>query len=231
MQVERTGVSSFNGLGLKFLTRDDLAALHHGACHILKHTGVLVELEEAADRFQSAGASVTRLGENWIVKIPEWLVTESLLSTPQSVTYYARDPEKDFLLGNNRVGFGTFGEQINIIDPITRKYRNTTKQDCCNVYRLIDALEGLAFCQRTVCPGDQLPAVQAVHNFQAMITHNSKHITIGMVNRACVEIIVQIAAEAVGGMDTLHQRPICTWSCCTTSPLTLTTQCCETLIA
>jgi len=231
MQIERTGVSSFNGLGLNFLTHDQLDSIHHGACHILKHTGVLVELEEAADRFQSAGAFVTRLGENWIVKFPEWLVTESLASTPKSVTYYARDPEKDFLMGNNRVGFGTFGEQVNIIDPVTREYRNTTKQDCCNVYRLIDALEGLAFCQRTVCPSDQLPPAQAVHNFQTLITHNSKHITIGMVNRACVEVIVQIAAAAVGGMDKLHQRPICTCSCCTTSPLTLTTQCCDTLMA
>ena len=86
MQIERTGVSAFNGLGLNFLTRDQLDAIHHGACHILKHTGVLVELEEAADRFQSAGAFVTRLGEKWIVKIPEWLVTESLSSTPKSVT-------------------------------------------------------------------------------------------------------------------------------------------------
>jgi trimethylamine--corrinoid protein Co-methyltransferase len=231
MQIERTGVSSFNGLGLTFLTRDQLDSIHHGACHILKHTGVLVEMEEAADRFQSAGALVTRKGNEWIVKIPEWLVTESLSNTPKSVTYYARDPEKDFLLGDNRVGFGTFGEQVNIIDPITREYRNTTKQDCCNIYRLIDALEGLAFCQRTVCPGDQLPAAQAVHNFQAQITHNSKHITIGMVNRTCVESIVQMAAAAVGGMDKLRQKPICTCSCCPTSPLTLTTQCCETLLA
>jgi len=231
MQIERTGVSSFSGLGLNFLTRDQLDTIHHGACHILKHTGILVELEEAADCFQSAGAWVTRKGNEWIVKIPEWLVTDSLSNTPKSVTYYARDPEKDFLLGNNRVGFGTFGEQVSIIDPITREYRNTTKKYCCEVYRLIDALEGLAFCQRTVCPGDQLPDAQAVHNFQAMITHNSKHITIGMVNKACVEVIVQMAAAAVGGMDMLHQRPICTCSCCTTSPLTLTTQCCETLIA
>jgi trimethylamine--corrinoid protein Co-methyltransferase len=231
MQIERTGVSSFNGLGLTFLTRDQLDTIHHGACHLLKHTGVLVEMEEAADRFQSAGALVTRKGNEWIVKIPEWLVTESLSNTPKSVTYYARDPEKDFLLGDNRVGFGTFGEQVNIIDPITREYRNTTKQDCCNIYRLIDALEGLAFCQRTVCPGDQLPAAQAVHNFQAQITHNSKHITIGMVNRTCVESIVQMAAAAVGGMDKLRQKPICTCSCCPTSPLTLTTQCCETLLA
>ena len=231
MPIERTGVSVFNGLGLNFLTRDELDTIHSGACHILKHTGVLVEFEEAADRLHSAGAFVSRSGKNWLVKIPEWLVTESLASTPKSVTYFARDPEKDFLLENNRVGFGTFGEQVNIIDPITRKYRPSTKQDCCNVYRLIDALDELAFCQRTLCPGDQLPAAQAVHNFQALITHNSKHITIGMVNRSCVEVIVQMAAAAVGGMDKLHQRPICTCSCCVTSPLTLTTQFCETLIA
>ena len=231
MQIERTGVSAFHGLGLNFLTRDDLDSIHHGACRILKHTGVLVEFEAAADRFQSAGALVTRSGKNWIVKIPEWLVTESLASTPKSVIYYARDPEKNFLLENNRVGFGTFGEQINIIDPITRVYRNSTKQDCCKVYRLIDALEGLSFCQRTLCPGDQLPAAQAAHNFQALITHNSKHITIGMVNRPSVEVFVQMAAAAVGGVDKLRQRPICTCSCCVTSPLTLTAQFCETLMA
>jgi trimethylamine--corrinoid protein Co-methyltransferase len=231
MQIERTGVSAFNGLGLQFLTHDDLDTIHHGACHILKHTGVLVELEEAADRFRNAGAFVTHSGKNWIVKIPEWLVIESLSNTPKSVTYYARDPEKDFALENNRVGFSTFGEQVNIIDPVTREYRNTTKQDCCNVYRLVDALEELAFCQRAVCPGDQLPSAQAIHNFQALITHNSKHITIGMVSRPGVAVMVQMAAAAVGGSDRLRERPICTCSCCPTSPLTLTEQCCETLMA
>jgi len=231
MLMERTGVSVFNGLGLNFLAHDDLDTIHHGACHILKHTGVLVELEEAADRFQGAGAFVTRSGKNWVVKIPEWLVSESLSNTPKSVTYYARDPEKDFLLENNRVGFGTFGEQVNIIDPDTRTYRTSTKQDCCNVYRLIDALDELAFCQRTICPGDQSPATQAVHNFHALITHNSKHITIGMVNKPSVDVIVEMAAAATGGMDKLREKPICTCSCCVTSPLILTQQCCEILIA
>lgn len=231
MQIERTGVAAFTGLGLNFLTRDEQDTLHHGACHILKHTGILVELEEAAERFQSAGAQVTRRGPHWIVKIPEWLVTESLASAPKSVTYYARDPEKDFFLENHRVGFSTFGEQVNVIDPVTREHRNSTKQDCCSAYRLIDALDGLAFCQRTICPGDQPAAAQAVHNFHAMITHNSKHITIGMVDRPSVETIARMAAAAVGGMDRLRERPICTCSCCATSPLSLTVQFCETLIA
>jgi trimethylamine---corrinoid protein Co-methyltransferase len=231
MRIERTGVSRSNVLGLNFLTHDELDTIHHGACRIVKQTGVLVELKAAADLFRDAGAVVARTGKNWIVKIPEWLVTESLSSTPKSITYYARDPEKDFMLESHRVGFGTFGEQVNIIDPATRVCRSSSKQDCCKVYRLIDALEGLAFCQRTLCPGDQLPASQAVHNFQALVTNSSKHITIGMGNRSSVEVIVKMAAAAVGGMDKLHQRPICTCSCCITSPLTLTAQFCDTLMA
>jgi len=231
MQIERTGVKTINGMGLRFLTRDDLESIHFGACRILKHTGVLVEMEEAADRFQGAGASVVRQGKNWRVRIPEWLVTDSLSSVPKSVTYYARDPKKDFYVEDNRVYFGTFGEQVKVIDPVTRENRSSTKEDCCNVYRLIDALDTMAFCQRTVCPSDQLSEAQAVHNFHAMITHNSKHITIGMVDRPGVEVMLKMAAAAVGGMDKLRERPICTCSCCPTSPLCLTEQCCETLIA
>ena len=227
----RYGVTSVTGMGLNIFSRDELSTIHHGACYILKHTGVLVELEEAAEYFSSAGARVLKKGSNWLVKIPEWLVTDSLSSVAKSVTYYARDPTKDFYLENGRVGFSTFGEQVNVIDLDTRLCRNTIKEDCNNIYRLVDALDGLAWCQRTVCPGDKRPASQAVHNFESLITNNSKHITIGMVDKHSVETMIKMAAAAMGGMDQLNERPICTCSCCVTSPLTLVSQFCETLIA
>lgn len=231
MGMIRNGVTSVTGMGLNIFSRDELDTIHHGACHILKHTGVLVELEEAAEYFSSAGALVKKKGSNWLVKIPEWLVTDSLSSVAKSVTFYARDPAKDFYMEKGRVGFSTFGEQVNVIDLDTRLCRNTTKEDCNNIYRLIDALDGLAWCQRTVCPGDKPAASQAVHNFESLITHNSKHITIGMVDKQSVETMVKMAAAAMGGMDQLRERPICTCSCCVTSPLTLVAQFCETLIA
>jgi trimethylamine--corrinoid protein Co-methyltransferase len=231
MKVMGKGLTSVNGMGLNIFSRDELDTIHHGACHILKHTGVLVEFKEAAERFDSAGALVKKQGANWLVKIPEWMITDSISSVAKTVTYYARNPEKDFYLEKGNVGFGTFGEQVNVIDPETRQCRNTTKEDCNNIYRLVDALDELAWCQRAVCPGDQKPASQAVHNFHSMITQNSKHITIGMVDKASVKTIVKMAAAAAGGMDQLQERPICTCSCCVTSPLTLVSQCCETLIA
>jgi trimethylamine--corrinoid protein Co-methyltransferase len=231
MTIKKSGVTTLNGMGLNSFSRDELDTLHHGACHILKHTGILVEMEEAAERFGSAGATVEKKGSHWLVKIPEWLVMESIASVPKSVTYYARDPEKNFLLENRRVGFGTFGEQVNVIDLDTRECRNTTKADCNNVYSLIDALDGLAFCQRTICPGDKAPKTQAANNFHSQIINNSKHITIGMVDRDNIDVIIKMAAAAAGGIDKLRERPICTCSCCVISPLTLANQFCETLIA
>ena len=231
MAMVRNGLTSAVGMGLNVFSQDELETIHRGACHILKHTGVLVEMEEAAERLSSAGAQVIKKGSNWLVKIPEWMVTESIASAAKSMTYYARDPEKNFYMEKGNVGFSTFGEQVNLIDLDTKLCRNTTKEDCNNVYRIVDALDGLAFCQRTICPGDKKAASQAVHNFESLITHNSKHITIGMVDKRSVETIVKMAAAAMGGMDQLRERPICTCSCCVTSPLTLGTQCCETLIA
>lgn len=231
MGVIRTGVTSVTGMGLNVFSEDDLSFIHHGACHILKHTGVLVEYEEAAERFSSAGARVTKKGSNWLVKIPEWLIASSISSASKSITYYARDPEKDFFLERGRVGFSTFGEQVNVIDPDTRECRYSTREDCNNIYRLLDALDGFAFCQRTVCPGDKPAPSQAVHNFHALITQNSKHFTIGMVDKLSVETMIKMAEAAVGGKAQLIERPICTCSCCVTSPLTLVDQFCETLIA
>jgi trimethylamine---corrinoid protein Co-methyltransferase len=231
MTINRSGVISVNGMGLNNYSRDELDTIHHAACHILKHTGVLVELEAAAEYFNSAGAFVEKKGDNWLVRIPEWLVTDSISSAAKSVTYYARNPENDLYLEKGRVGFGTFGEQVNVIDLDTRQCRNTTKADCNDIYRLVDALDRLAWAQRAVCPGDQLSTAQAVHNFQALITNTSKHITIGMVDKRSVETIVKMAAAAVGGDEKLRQKPICTCSCCPISPLTLAVQCCETLIA
>ncbi len=62
--MNRTGVTSVNGMGLNIYSTDELETIHHGACHILKHTGMLVEHEEAAERLSSAGALVKKKGPN-----------------------------------------------------------------------------------------------------------------------------------------------------------------------
>lgn len=52
-----------------------------------------------------------------------------------------RDPEKDYLLGNNRVGFTNFGEGISIVDINTGELRPTVKRDVEESAILVDYLK------------------------------------------------------------------------------------------
>ena len=71
--MNRNGVTSVIGMGLNVYSTDELEAIHHGACHILKHTGMLVEHEEAAERLNSAGALVKKKGLTcWLKFLNGW---------------------------------------------------------------------------------------------------------------------------------------------------------------
>jgi trimethylamine:corrinoid methyltransferase-like protein len=56
----RNGLTSAIGMGLNIFSQNELETIHHGACHILKHTGVMVEMEAAAEHLSSAGAWVSK---------------------------------------------------------------------------------------------------------------------------------------------------------------------------
>jgi trimethylamine--corrinoid protein Co-methyltransferase len=218
-------------MGLIHLSSDQLDSIHFAASHILKDVGIYIAYEEAADLFYSAGAKVERNGDKVRAYIPEQLLVEALASAPKTVTYHARDPKHDLSLEKNKVTFATFGEQVKVNDLITRENRNSVKDDCENAYRLVDALDGLGICQRALCPGDKNPSAQAAHNFHAAMTNTGKHMTIGMVDKANIEAIRQMAVAISGGEDEHLRRPLATCSCCSVSPLTLARQGSETMIA
>lgn len=201
MKTRRSGISLIQGMGLLHLSTDQLDSLHYAAAHLLSDVGISVDYQEAADLFHSAGAGVDKRNGHWLVRIPEWLLTDALASAPKSVTYHARNPKHDLSLEKNKVTFATFGEQIKVNDLQTRQNRNSIKDDCLKAYRLVDALDGLGICQRALCPGDQPPAAQAAHNFQAAMNSTSKHLTIGMVDKHNVEAIRQMAVAISGSEE------------------------------
>lgn len=76
--MSRNGLTSAIGMGLNVFSQDELETIHKGACHILKRTGVLVEMEEAAERLSSAGARVSKKDPTgWSKFLNGWLQTAS----------------------------------------------------------------------------------------------------------------------------------------------------------
>lgn len=227
----RAGFNEFSGLGLSIFSSQELEAIHAATLQVLRRTGIKVESKEALDFFDSAGAEVTRHSGYGIVKIPDFLVEESIRSAPHTGIYYGRRPEDDYLTDGNRTSFTAgFGEQVNIIDLETRQLRATTKQDLADITRIQDSMDIISIVERAACSGDKKPETQSVHNYEAMVNNTSKHCFLGFNGGRNARKIIEIAKVAAGGEKEFLSRPIVTGFVCPSSPLTLVSACCESII-
>lgn len=220
-----------SGFSLRAFTEKDLRAVHHATLQIFRDTGIKVESREAIELFRNAGAGIDEQDKFAIVKIPPFIVEESLKTVPNEVIYHGRQPKDDVVLAQNRVGFTAgLGEHIKIIDLTTRELRSTIKQDVAEISRIQDYLDVITVVERPACPSDHLPASQPVHNYDAMVHNSSKHCFLGMGGSGNAKKILEIAAIAVGGERQFKDRPVVTGTVCPSSPLSLVEECCGTII-
>jgi len=227
----RSGISASSGLGLSSFSKDELDSIHYATLQILQNTGIKVMNEQALEIYYSGGAEVERHDGFGIVKLPPYLVEDSAYFTPHTMVFEARNPDDDFIMEPNRVGFATFGGCINVVDPYTREIRRATKKDCGELIKVCDALDEIGVATRSVNSTDVPESAQSLHNLDAMLRNTGKHITLGADSVGSLEAMVDLASAAVGGRDVFEKRPIFSTSVCPISPLTLGSSACEVIMA
>jgi trimethylamine--corrinoid protein Co-methyltransferase len=107
------------------------------------------------------------------------------------------------------------------VDPYTGEYRDTTKADIEKAALIIDSLEHVETYERAMSSHDKPPAVQAIHNAEASLTHTTKHHWLCPVDRNQIPKIIDMCAAIVGGREQLRRRPLLTFATCPISPLKL----------
>ncbi|MDD4752703.1 MAG: trimethylamine methyltransferase family protein [Desulfitobacteriaceae bacterium] len=229
-RINKTGLNYLSGFGLASLSKEQVESIHYATLEVLGKTGIKIESDEATELFASAGAKVERHEGYAIVRIPPYLVEDCIRWAARPMTLFGRVPEDDFIAEPNRVGFSTFGECIQVIDPVTRKIRKSLKKDCGDISRICDYLGEINVMERPCCSSDANPETQPLHNVEAMFTNTSKSVFIASVNAANCRKMVEMAAACVGGMENFRKRPFLNIFVCPTSPLTLVKNCCEVII-
>ncbi len=222
------GKKQSGGVSFSVLSDDELDRIHASTLEVLWKTGIFVEDEEAFEIFDGGGAIVD--AEAKIVKIPPHVLEDAVDSAPEIVILAGRNSENDMVLERNRVGFDAFGEGIKLIDPETGELRETTKADLADCSRLIDYLDNIDICHRTMGAHDVPQEVAALHNFDAMLTNTTKHCFLGPQSGYLARKAVEMAAAVVGGKDKLKERPIVTFGTCPVTPLKLVRDCCEIIM-
>lgn len=216
------------GLSLDVFTDDEIEDIHLATLEVLERTGVWVESEEALDIFADGCCRVDRATR--VVRIPPHVVEEAIASAPPSVVLCGRDPKNDVVVGGGRVGFSNFGEGIKVVDPVTGELRPSTKQDLCEIARLVDALPEVDVFEMAVVSGDAPPESFSLHNHEAAIANQTKPISGGAQDGRAVRTTVEMLAAVQGSPEAVRERPMMVMGTCPVSPLKLVRDFCEIVI-
>ncbi len=222
------GKSRTLGLSINILNDEELEDIHSATLEVLEKTGIYVEADEALDFFEKGGASVNY--KTKIVKIPAYMVEESIQSTPSKVILYGRDPKHDLVLDNSRVHFTNFSEGVQIIDPRTGERREPVKTDLKDAARVIDYLDDVDFCEKAIGAHDVDQNSAPLHNAEAFLTNTTKHCSFGPGNGKLLRKIIDMGIAIAGSEEKFYQRPIISFATCPVSPLKLITDTCEIII-
>jgi trimethylamine--corrinoid protein Co-methyltransferase len=217
-----------SGVRFQMLSNDQLEEMFWGVLHLLEHTGLDVKHEEARDILEKAGAWVD--GER--VRIPSYLVKESLRKAPRSFTLYARDgnPKHDIRIGPGRAHFGPGPTCPNFIDVETMERRPYVKSDVPLVAKMVDALPNIDFCESLGTVSDVHHDLGALYEFAGMFPNTSKPIVAWSYDKFDSAGIHQIAVAEAGGQRAFEQRPNYVHYCEPLSPLVSTFEALDKLI-
>jgi len=224
----RAGKHRTLGLSLNFFTEEELEDIHLATLEVLEKTGIFVESDEALDIFESGGARVDRGTK--MVRIPPYLVEESIRSAPARVVLYARDPKHDLVLDSTRVHFTNFSEGVQVVDPYTGELREPKKKDLEDAARVIDYLDDVDFCEKALGAHDVNQASVPLHNAEAFLSNTTKHCAFGPGNGKLLRKIVEMGVAIAGSEEKFNQRPIISFATCPVSPLKLIADTCEIII-
>ncbi len=121
---------------LKYLSPQEVEAIHQATLSILSETGVALTHPASLELLCGAGARV----KNGHVLIPPDLVEDCLDQCPATVSLRGRGGQVK-TLGNGALYFHNLGGARDVFDPRTTSKRHATVQDVRDSTRLLDALE------------------------------------------------------------------------------------------
>jgi trimethylamine--corrinoid protein Co-methyltransferase len=224
----RTNYRANSGVRFRMLSDDQLEELFSGVLHVLESTGLDVHNDEAREILKEAGAWVDGLR----VRVPSYLVKQSLEMAPRSFTLYARDGNaKDNInIGPGRAHFGPGPTCPNFIDIETMERRPYVKSDVPMVAKVVDALSNIDFCESLGTVSDVHHELGALYEFAGMFPNTSKPIVAWSYDWDDSAGIHEIAVAEAGGQAAFEHRPNYVHYCEPLSPLVSTDEAISKLI-
>jgi trimethylamine--corrinoid protein Co-methyltransferase len=187
----------------RVLSEDQVWEIKQAAFEILEKTGCRVLHAGALDLLRNAGAVV----HDDRVKVPRHIVEHCVRTAPKGFTIYDRAGKRALELEGRKSYYGTSTASPNTRDALTGEIHETRVADIARGAKVADALPNIDWVMPMGSSQD-VPALAAdVYEFQAVVTNTTKPIVFIGYSPRGVEMVYEMAADVVGGLDRLRDRP------------------------
>ncbi len=204
---------------LRILSDEQLRQFRSATLEVLAEIGVHCPSEVALKLYAEHGARVDF--DSQTVRLPPEIVLEGLSHAPRSYVMGARSPSHDLRLDGTRMYIATDGCAVEIIDFVTRRRRNSCKDDVADMARVADFLSSIGFYWPIVSAQD-FRSTAPLHELDASFHNTVKHVQSETIMGASLaRYAVEMARVIAGDEENLRRRPPLSLLVCCIAPLGL----------
>ena len=200
----------------KVLNDTQTQKIHHAVLDVLEQIGFADAIPSTVQFLTKVGAV---MGEDGRMRFPRALVEDTIANAARNFPLYAQDPRHDLNPWGTNVYYGTAGAAVNIVEPLTGEYRESTVVDLYDCARIVDSLDNIHFFQRTnVCRELPSPRDLDINTAYASVMGTTKHVGTGMTHPDHVKEVLEMLHMVAGGEDKWRERPFVSQSNCFVVP-------------
>lgn len=203
--------------GYRLLTDQGIVTIHNATMDLMGQYGVRIFGAEAKKIYEEAGCDVDC--ESNMVKFPKELVEWAIEVTPGTFTMCGRHPKDDFVLGDGKVSFTSFGTGLQMFDLETGEVRDTDTEDLENFARFCDAIPEIDAFTTAVAAQDAPGPLKDFYEAEAIFKNTTKHAILDAENGHNAKAIIDMGIAIAGSLQKLQERPFFTLCMCPNSPL------------
>jgi len=188
-------------LKLSILTQQQQDSIHVAALNVLKTVGCEIQDKKWLDLLSKNGVKVD-FKTSKVFITDEDIVNSSLESCGHSIKYAARDPQKDWIIGQGAAKTHTPEGMTHIIDLESRLYREAKLSDLADLTKICDFLPNIDGVIDPVVPYDVPPTLQSVIITKTLIENTTKPVDpAGIALKEGFPYVMQMLITLLGDRD------------------------------
>ncbi len=189
---------------MRVISDSQIKEIHLAACEILEKTGTLIHCDKAKELLHSHGAYI---GDNDLVKIPTKLVERALSTVPERFVLCDREGDRKYRMETGKTHYSPLVDNIDIIDPYTRKRRPYVASDAPMMAKLMDYTRHMSVTQVGAFAEDLSTDYCDRINVREMFFNSRKAVSFSPNGPKGLKDIIDMAAIVAGGHDELRMNP------------------------